>query len=48
MSNGRSRILFEPYKRGVWPEWIAIGLTVFVRREAVLRLFEFLGYRQEE
>jgi hypothetical protein len=39
---------FGSYREGVWPERIAIGLTVFERHENVVRLLEFLGYRQEE
>jgi hypothetical protein len=42
------RVPFGPFKRGVWPERIANGLRVFVRHENVVRLLEFLGYRQEE
>ena len=30
------------------PNRIVIGLRVFVRHENVVRLLEFLGYRQEE
>jgi hypothetical protein len=33
---------------GFGPNRIALGLTVFVRHENVVRLLEFLGHRQEE
>ena len=35
-------------QEGVWPERIAIGLTVSIRHENVVRLLEFLGYRLSE
>jgi hypothetical protein len=44
----KGRVPFGSYREGVWPERIAIGLTVFERHENVVRLLEFLGYRQEE
>jgi hypothetical protein len=42
------RVTFGPFKRGIWSERNAVDLTVSVRHENVLRLLEFLGYRQEE
>jgi hypothetical protein len=44
----KGRVTFGSYREGAWPKRIAIGLTVFVRHENVVRLLEFLGYRQEE